>query len=361
MAMRKISSSGSPPLVAGNLYLGSPAYSDLLRLELASLGAHVSDRSEVAPGVVVLNQGGGPLLDPAFARQVLPGAQRLTEKSANALAARILDDAAAAGATLLAGDVEVALPELARRGSHALDEHPLTSARIDLAQVLAIKVAGRREKHGAAPRSGHVARVLLVDAWSAWVSVTRRGDGLPLLAWPSPFPGGRPFDEQARDAPSSAHRKLDEALAWLGTGPAPVDLVLDLGAAPGGWSWACLQRGAEVVAVDRADLNPDVARHPRLTHVRGDAFRFVPERQPSWLICDVIAEPERSLAVAERALASRALRGLVVTLKLKRPPQLEVLKKARALARGTPGFFGRVKNLGANKLEVSLMMRRREL
>lgn len=349
---------------SGDVYVGGPAYADVLRAELSSAGARVDGDGEVAPGAVLVTPAArGPLLDPCFARQVLPGARLVRGATVNEIAAAVLDVAAAAGASLLPEDAEVTLPEMARRGSQALEEHPLSAARVELEDVVGKKIAGRREKHGGAPPTGHVLRVLLVEAWGAWVSLTRRVEGPPLLAWPSTFPGGRALGphEEARDAPSSAHRKIDEALAWLGAAPGPDDLVLDLGAAPGGWSWACLQRGAQVVAVDRADLHDEVARHPRLTHVRADAFRYVPERAPTWLICDVIAEPERSLELAMKALASPKLQALVVTLKLKRPVQLEVLKKARALARGTPGYFGRTKNLVANKLEVSLMMRRRDL
>lgn len=340
--------------------MGGPGYADVLRAELASLGARVDAHNESTPGVIVVPRASVGLVDPCFARQVLPDARLLAASNANDLAAQVLDAAAASGAVLLPDDVDVTLPEMPRRGSHALDEHPLTSALGELEDVLRKKIAGRREKHGGTEATGHVVRVLVVDAWSAWISVGKRPAGPALLAWPSAFPGGRALREDARDAPSSAHRKLDEALAWLEFAPGPDDLVLDLGAAPGGWSWVCLQRGASVIAVDRADLHDEVARHPRLTHARADAFRYVPERQPTWLICDVIAEPERSLEVAQRALGSRQLRALVVTLKLKRPPQLDLLKKARALARSTPGFFGRVKHLAANKLEVTLLMRRRD-
>jgi 23S rRNA (cytidine2498-2'-O)-methyltransferase len=337
--------------------VGGPAVVDVLAAELKSLGAKLPPDAEVAPGVLCAFPGKG-VLDPAFARQVLPAARLLRGAHLNELAAAILDVAAAQGASLVVEDAEVTLPEMPRRGSHALDEHPLTAASAELLDVLRKKIAGRREKHGGDPPSGHKLRVLLVEAWAAWVSVAKRVEGPALLAWPSSFPGGRPLDEEARDAPSSAHRKLDEALAWLERGPGEGDHVVDLGAAPGGWSWVALQKGATVEAVDRADLNDDVASHPRLTHVRADAFKHVPARRPTWLICDVIAEPERSLEVAQRAVTSSALQGLVVTLKLKRPVKLDVLAKARAFARTTPGFFGRVKNLSANKLEVSLMMKR---
>jgi hypothetical protein len=342
-----------------DLYLGGPAYADVLRAELASLGARLDDQGEVAPGILAVPRGSaGGLLDPCFARQVLPDARFVEGPHANEVAAAALGVSQAAGASLLSGDAEVVLPELPRRGSRALEEHPLTAARLELQDVLTKKIVGRREKHGAPDATGHQLRVLLVDTWGAWVSVTKRLEGPALLSWPSPFPGGRAFDEGARDAPSSAHRKLDEALAWLEAAPGPDDVVLDLGAAPGGWSWACLERGAQVIAVDRADLDAEIAKHPRLTHVRADAFRYLPERQPTWLICDVIADPARSLELAQRAAASEKLQALIVTLKLKRPAQLEVLKRARAFARASPGFFGRVKNLAANKLEVSLMMRR---
>jgi 23S rRNA (cytidine2498-2'-O)-methyltransferase len=183
--------------------------------------------------------------------------------------------------------------------------------------------------------------------------------GVPaLLAWPSPFRGGRALDEAARNAPSSAHRKLDEALLWLGASPGEGDLVVDLGAAPGGWSWSCLQRGARVIAVDRADLDDNVKSHPRLVHARKDAFTFVPDEVPTWLVCDVIAEPERSLEVIAHALTSTKLKALVVTVKLKRPVSMAVLARARALAQGRAGFHGRAKNLAANKCEISVMMKR---
>jgi 23S rRNA (cytidine2498-2'-O)-methyltransferase len=344
-----------------DLYLGGPHVIDVLIDELRQLGAR--DPVEVAPGIVAVRPiaASSGLLDPALARQAMPHAHVVTGSNANDLAATILDRLAAttSGVVLVEGDVEVTVPEMERRGSNALEEHPLEAARIDLDAVLRAKVTGRRAKRGdTAPSTGHRLRVLLVDAWSAWVSVAPAPVGPALLSWPSPFPGGRALDERAANAPSSAHRKLDEALAWLDTAPSSDDVVLDLGAAPGGWSWAALRRGARVIAVDRADMDPEIVKHERLEHVRADAFKYVPERQPTWLLCDVIAEPERSLEVVARAVQSTALRALVVTLKLKRPVKLDVIKRARALCRTTPGFFGRTKSLAANKLEVTVMMRR---
>lgn len=331
-----------------DLYLGGPTTVDLLTGELSGLRA--GGAREIAAGVVSLAP--GAIVDPAFARQVMPAALEQSGKTANDLAGAILDEAG------LIEDIEVALPEVARRGSQSLDEHPLATAQNELHDLLRKKLEGRAAKHGEAPRQGERLRVLLLEPWRAFSSVTRRLDVPPLLAWPSPFPAGRALGESARDAPSSAHRKLDEALAWLGAHPGERDLVLDLGAAPGGWSFVALSHGAQVIAVDRAALDPQVAAHPRLTHVKRDAFSYVPDRPPTWLLCDVIAEPDRSFDLARRALESRMLNALVVTLKLKRPAKLDIVRAARALAQKTPGFHGRCKNLVGNKLEVTLMMRR---
>jgi 23S rRNA (cytidine2498-2'-O)-methyltransferase len=345
---------------AGDLYLGPPAHADVLAAELRALGA--KSALEAAPGAVVVEQRG--LLDPCFARQVLPAACIVRAANVNELAGALLDAAGASSPSLDPADVAITLPEMPRRGSHALDEHPLTSARVELARIVEAKILGRRAKRadldGSATvtSSSVVVSALLVDAWRAWVSVHARPAGPALLAWPSRFVGGRALDEAPKDAPSSAHRKLDEALAWLESSPGPDDVVLDLGAAPGGWSSVALAKGARVYAVDRADLDPHVASHANLVHVRKDAFKYVPERMPSWLLCDVIAEPQRSLDVAKRALESKALAALVVTLKLRNPVELAVLDAARALCKRTQGFFGRAKNLAANKLEVTLMMKR---
>ena len=131
--------------------------------------------------------------------------------------------------------------------------------------------------------------------------------------------------------------------------------MVDLGAAPGGWTSLALARGARVIAVDRGAMSPELVGHPRLEILREDAFAFVPDLQPTFLFCDVIAEPSRTFALLERALTWPALKGAVVTLKLKRPLDTQVLAMARALSKRAPRHFGRTKNLVANKCEVTAM------
>lgn len=78
-----------------------------------------------------------------------------------------------------------------------------------------------------------------------------------------------------------------------------------------------MQRGARVIAVDRSPLRDDLMRSPRVTFHQGDAFRFVPEAPVDWLLCDVIAAPERSIGLVLEWVRERRCRYFVVTIKFK--------------------------------------------
>jgi 23S rRNA (cytidine2498-2'-O)-methyltransferase len=331
-----------------DVYLADPDYADICARELGL--------KKRPPGDGVFAVAAGALQDPCFAHQVLPRARLVRGSGPNDLANLLLE--INKDAVLTALDVQVTAPEVARVGSARRDLHPLADAATQLLEILHKKIAGRAAKHGEKPPSGHVLRALVIDAWGVYASLEPARSGPMLLAWPSRFSGGQPLDETSKDAPSSAHRKIEEALLLLEDGPRAGELVVDLGAAPGGWSHVMLERGARVIAVDRADLDDKLLKNERLTHVRSDAFGYTPPEAPAWWLCDVIAEPQRALEVARAALGRPQTRGLVVTLKLTRPVDLEVLAAAKKLAAHTPGFIGRIKQLASNKLEATLMMRR---
>ncbi len=256
-------------------------------------------------------------------------------------------------------------PDFLRRGSARPEPHPLSSAVDRLGELLTLKIEGRARKRGIEPEARAAVRlvqVLLVDGWRAWCCATSLSEsGGALSSWPALFPGGHAPVFGYEDAPSSAYRKVVEALSWMAARPGEDDVVLDLGAAPGGWSYVALANGARVIAYDRADLEPRVAANPLLTHLRQDAFADPPLDEASWLFCDVIAEPARTLALIERALACETLEALVVTVKLKPPIALAPVTAAQGLLAGAArhGWLGRVKHLVHNKHEVTVMARRR--
>ncbi|HJU20713.1 MAG TPA: SAM-dependent methyltransferase [Stellaceae bacterium] len=142
-----------------------------------------------------------------------------------------------------------------------------------------------------------------------------------MLAAPSctsPFPNGElRFVEDKSGPPSRAYLKLWEALTLLGRRPRPGDICVDLGSSPGGWSWALARMGAQVVSVDKAPLDPAVARLPQIAYRAESAFAVDPRAlgPVDWLFCDVVCYPARLLRLVERWLAAGTCRNFVCTIK----------------------------------------------
>jgi len=125
------------------------------------------------------------------------------------------------------------------------------------------------------------------------------------------------FVEDRAGPPSRAYLKLWEALTRLGRHPGAGDRCLDLGAAPGGWSWVLAGLGAQVVAVDKAPIDAAVLAMPGVTQRLESAFGLDPKSEPpcDWLFSDVICYPARLLALVRRWIAADAARNIVCTIK----------------------------------------------
>jgi len=168
----------------------------------------------------------------------------------------------------------------------------------------------------------------------------------------SPFPNGEcRFEEDREGPPSRAYLKLWEALTRLGAWPGPGETCLDLGASPGGWTWALARLGADVTAVDKAPLDPRVAAMPEVTTLQESAFGLEP-RAVDWLVCDVIAYPVRLLGLLERWIAAGAAKRIVCTVKFQGDTDLDAQEAFAAI----PG--GRIMHLFHNKHELTFVWRR---
>ncbi|MCP5150934.1 MAG: 23S rRNA (cytidine(2498)-2'-O)-methyltransferase RlmM [Chromatiales bacterium] len=161
----------------------------------------------------------------------------------------------------------------------------------------------------------HRLHVVVLDTATCVVATSAPGRA-------SPWPGGVPRLRLPGRAPSRSARKLEEALACL-LPPAVVErelgpgtVAVDLGAAPGGWSWVLASRGARVIAVDRGPLKGAAAEAPSIEHRRVDAFTFRPEARVDWLVCDVVDKPARVTELLAGWLREGRLRAMVFNLKL---------------------------------------------
>jgi 23S rRNA (cytidine2498-2'-O)-methyltransferase len=161
-----------------------------------------------------------------------------------------------------------------------------------------------------------------------------------LLASPtksSAFVNGEvAFVEDREGPPSRAYLKLWETLTRIGRYPLPGERCLDLGAAPGGWTWALAQLGARVEAVDKAPLDPAVAAMPGVTVRAESAFALDPAREKpvDWLFSDVICYPARLLALVERWIAAGKARDIVCTIKFQGETDHDLVARFAALNGG---------------------------
>jgi 23S rRNA (cytidine2498-2'-O)-methyltransferase len=167
----------------------------------------------------------------------------------------------------------------------------------------------------------------------------------------SPFPKGEVRVAPNKAAPSRAFAKLVEAELRLGRAIQPGEACVDLGAAPGSWTYVAANRGARVIAVDRSPLRADLMQHPQVEFEAGDAFAFKPPRPVDWLLCDLIAAPERTAGLVLDWLRRRWCRHFVVTIKLKEASAIEDLARfKRELPPLTRELF--LTRLCANKNEA---------
>lgn len=284
-------------LRAVHLLLTSPGEEALLLTELG--------RGEVlVPGLVATDAALPAVL--VFARQALPNAVSCHGVSINAWAERL------ARALPASGPCQVHVVAHYGRGTAGRNRCRLILAA--LSKKLRRPLTQQPEPF-TSDRS--LVQLLLTAPDAGWLSVAVAPQPYQLRRLLSPFPKGEVPPASDKAAPSRAFAKLVEAELRLGRGIGPGETCVDLGAAPGSWSYVALRRGASVIAVDRSALRADLMRHPRLRFIRGDAFAYRPPRPADWLLCDVIAAPQRSVKLLLDWLRHGWARRFVVTIKFK--------------------------------------------
>jgi 23S rRNA (cytidine2498-2'-O)-methyltransferase len=183
----------------------------------------------------------------------------------------------------------------------------------------------------------------------------------------SPSPGGVVRLRTHRDAPSRSALKLEEALSVL-LDPterhlqfAGRQVAVDLGAAPGGWTWVLRREGVEVVAVDNGALAPVLQGDPAVQHVRADAFTWQPLAPPvDWVTCDVVDKPARVVETLARWLRRGWARRALFNLKLPMARRWQAVADARVrfekvLGERSGEFDLRIRQLYHDREEVTCL------
>lgn len=117
------------------------------------------------------------------------------------------------------------------------------------------------------------------------------------------WPDGILHLKSPKDAPSRSTLKLEEAWHWFipkrqwGERLAAGMRAVDLGAAPGGWTWQLVKRSMMVDAIDNGPMKGDLMETGQVTHHMVDGFKYHPSKKVHWMVCDMAEAP---IKVAER-------------------------------------------------------------
>ncbi|MET1076440.1 MAG: 23S rRNA (cytidine(2498)-2'-O)-methyltransferase RlmM [Pseudomonas sp.] len=183
------------------------------------------------------------------------------------------------------------------------------------------------------------------------------------------WPMGIPRLKFPRAAPSRSTLKLEEAWhhfipreEWderLAAGMTSVDL----GAAPGGWTWQLVNREMLVTAIDNGPMAESLMDTGLVEHLQADGFTYKPRRPVDWMVCDIVEKPARNAALLEAWIGEGLCREAVVNLKL--PMKQRYAEVKRLLERIEEGFKARgvrvaigCKQLYHDREEVTCHLRR---
>ncbi len=191
----------------------------------------------------------------------------------------------------------------------------------------------------------------LLGALDARLQALVGADGAPAAVWMlsgthaligrppadggAPFAGGIPRLKFPREAPSRSTLKLEEAFHVLLT-PRERERLLrsggsavDLGAAPGGWTFQLVQRGIKVTAIDNGRIDQRLMDSGRVQHLREDGFRYRPAKTVDWLVCDMVEKPDRVAELVVRWFREGLCRAAIFNLKLPMKRRFEAWQRAR--------------------------------
>ncbi|MCB1907046.1 MAG: 23S rRNA (cytidine(2498)-2'-O)-methyltransferase RlmM [Rhodocyclaceae bacterium] len=199
--------------------------------------------------------------------------------------------------------------------------------------------------------------ILLAAPERAWLGLSSAANG-------SPWPMGIPRLRMPSRSPSRATLKLAEALltllttAELEAAMRPGQRAVDLGAAPGGWSWQLANRGLRVTAVDNGAMSPQVLATGMVEHVRADGFTWRPATGVDWLVCDMVEQPARISRLMADWVASGRARRAIFNLKLPMKKRLAEIENCRRLigrrfAQASTDFDLRLRQLYHDREEVT--------
>jgi len=181
-----------------------------------------------------------------------------------------------------------------------------------------------------------------------------------ILASPdcsSIFPNGElNFEEDRKTSPTRAYLKLWDVFTRTGIYPKKGQKCIDLGSCPGGWSWVLQQLGCKVISVDKAPLEPRIAKLPNIEFRKESAFGLNPQDigTVDWVFSDIICYPERLLRLVNNWIESGLTNNMICTIKFQKETDYKITQEFLNI----PG--SRIMHLYHNKHELTWIWSRKD-
>ena len=178
------------------------------------------------------------------------------------------------------------------------------------------------------PHSEQRLHLLFLDSQQAFVGFApiensaQIAMGIPRLRMPS-------------SAPSRSTLKLEEAIHWFIEDESKVIkngmTAVDLGAAPGGWSWQLVQRGLLVTAIDNGPMENKLMQSGMVEHLKTDAFTYRPKKTIDWLVCDMAERPSLVSKLIAKWFTREDCHNAIFNLKLPMKKRLQEVNQCLEL------------------------------
>jgi 23S rRNA (cytidine2498-2'-O)-methyltransferase len=186
----------------------------------------------------------------------------------------------------------------------------------------------------------------------------------------TPYAGGILRLRMPKDGPSRSTLKLDEAFQVF----VPEEerdkriqagmRAVDLGAAPGGWTYQLVRRGMMVQAVDNGPMADSLMETGQVQHIKEDGFKFRPKRRNiNWLVCDMVEKPARVGELMTRWLLDEFCQEAIFNLKLPMRQRYAAVKEylqqitEQLQTEGTKPFEIQAKHLYHDREEITVHLR----
>jgi 23S rRNA (cytidine2498-2'-O)-methyltransferase len=227
--------------------------------------------------------------------------------------------------------LETALRELGRLLDNTKDSvraEPVEAQKKSVASIHPSTSSGRTEENSP-HRSNQLPRlhIFFPDKSSALIGSSDPHNSSPALM-------GIVRQSMPAEAPSRSTMKLAEAIEVFMDRSEQTRLLragmqaVDLGAAPGGWTWQLVKRGIRVTAVDNGPMKGAPAKHPLVEHLKQDGFKFAPRKTVDWLVCDMVEKPAKVATLIGDWFAAGWCKHAIFNLKLPMKQRLVAVDNA---------------------------------